>query len=389
MVSNTKNVLFAISDTGGGHRSAATALMAALSSQNHMKCTLEDFLKATGVPVLRSAPEIYDYCSRKQLWLNNLFFTKTNSVKRIGLMTRFVFSKAFLRIERELDRINPALVVSTHPLVTGLLVAGRKDRRAVWPIVTVVTDLVTIHASWATPGADLYLVPTEEAYQSLIRYGIAGSQIVITGFPVHPKFSCNQLTRAEARRALGVDPNRFSVLLTGGGVGAGNMAKWIKEIEKNCHDKQIMVVAGHNKELFDQLQSVKSRFDSLQVYGFVDNMEVLMAASDIIISKAGPGTIMEAAAMSRPLIITEAVGIQESGNIHYVVNNQLGYFCSDPSEGTHIINNLAERGFDDSNVRRPPNDGSLRITSIIERLIASSPENNNGIFLNTALFRGA
>jgi UDP-N-acetylglucosamine:LPS N-acetylglucosamine transferase len=389
MISNMKNVLFAISDTGGGHRSAAAAMAAALGDRAHIRCIVSDMLRATGFPGLRTAPEIYDYCSRKQLWLNNLFFTKTNSIKRINLLTKFVFSQASLMIERELDRLSPDLAVSVHPLVTGFLIASRQDRRAAWPIVTVVTDLVTIHASWATPGADLYLVPTEEARQALIRHGIARNRILLTGFPVHPKFSRTPLNRVEARRALGINQERFSILLAGGGVGAGNIADWVKELEKNCRDKQVMVVTGRNKELFNHLQEVRTRFAGLHVYGFVDNMEMLMAASDIIITKAGPGTIMEAVALSRPLIITEAVGIQEIGNINFVANNQLGHFCSDPVQGCRIINNQAEKDLAYSAARRPPHDGSLRIAAIIDQILTGVSGKNRRDFLDATMFPGA
>jgi len=391
MISSIKNVMFAISDTGGGHRSAATAMVAALSSHSHIKCTLSDLLMATGFPGLRKAPEIYDYCSRKQLWLNNLFFEKTNSVRRINLLTKFVYRQVSPQIEHELGQISPDLAVAVHPLVIGLLVAHRKATRASWPIITVVTDLATIHASWATPGADLYLVPTDEAYQGLVRHGIASSQILLTGFPVHPKFSHQSFSRLEARKELGLDPERFSVLLTGGGVGAGNMSQWIKELEKNCRNKAIMVVTGRNQALYNELQALKSRFAHLNIYGFVDNMETMMAASDIIISKAGPGTIMEAVTMRRPMIITEAIGIQETGNIDYVINNRLGHYCPDPRQGCQIINTQAARGVSTfSTVETPPNSGSLRIADMINRQIVSSTTRRKNIESSgTTIIRGA
>lgn len=391
MPHTVNNVLFAISDTGGGHRSAATAIVAALNNRAPVQCTLFDLLKATGFPGLRKAPEIYDYCSRKQLWLNNLFFKNTDSVKRISLLTKFVYQQAAPQFEGEISQINPAVLVAVHPLVTGLLVASRKSTHASWPIFTVVTDLSTLHASWATPGADLYLVPTEEAFQALVRHGIAASQIVLTGFPVHPKFSGPSASRSETRKELGMDPERFSVLLTGGGVGAGNMAEWIREFVRNCPDKQLLVVTGRNQALYDELQALKNQCAYLYVYGFVDHMETLMAASDIVISKAGPGTIMEAVAMQRPLIITEAVGIQETGNINFVVNNRLGYFCHDPRQGCRIINDLADRGdFVFSGPKLPPNNGSSRIADMIfHQLHAGTAPQATREAHASGLFRGA
>jgi len=89
---------------------------------------------------------------------------------------------------------------------------------------------------------------------------------------------------------------------------------------------QFLVVTGRNAALREDLRSLGLR-PSIHIYGFVDNMEELMAASDIIITKAGPGTLMEALVMRRPVIVTEAVGMQERGNIDFVLNHELGAYC--------------------------------------------------------------
>lgn len=334
-------IMFAISDTGGGHRSAAASIIAALDKEPGIQSTIVDFLRTTNFPGLKRAPEIYDYCSRNHLWLNNLFFKKTNSISRINALTKIVYFQSHYSIKRTIANTQPDAVVAVHPLVIGLLNQTRKESCATWPIIAVITDLVTIHASWATPGADIYLVPTQEAFQSLIKYGIPYSQIIYTGFPVHPKFTNRNLSKKQACRELGINNESFTVLLTGGGVGAGNMSDWVHTLETQCPDKQILVITGNNKELYNELKNRKFQSDRLHVYGFVNNMETLMAASDVIVSKAGPGTLMEGVTMKKKLIVTEAVGIQESGNIDFINKNQLGYHCPTPIEACTIINQIA------------------------------------------------
>jgi len=174
----------------------------------------------------------------------------------------------------------------------------------------------------------------------LLKYGIPGSKIICTGFPVHPKFVKNQLTQQQACSSLGLEAGRFTVLLTGGGVGAGNMSEWVTALREECSDKQILVVTGNNKQLLSELQQQKDLPDRIKVYGFVSNMDVLMAASSAVISKAGPGTIMEGITMRRPLIITEAVGIQETGNIDYVRKNRFGFYCPTPAQACKVINEI-------------------------------------------------
>lgn len=367
MSSFPKKLLFAISDTGGGHRSAAAAISAAIKLNYDATCTITDFLRATKFPGLEKAPEIYDYCSKNHLWLNNLFFKKTNSINRINALTKMVYLQSRHHIEHELSITQPDAVVAVHPLVIGLMRIARQRLKAKWPIITVVTDLVTLHASWATPGADLYLAPTVEAANSLLRYGIPAQCIVNTGFPIHPKYETGRLTQSQARKELGLKSNRFTVLLTGGGVGAGNMGEWVSALGTQCADKQILVITGKNKDLHNELNS-KNNPGYVHVYGFVDNMEIMMAASDIIVTKAGPGTIMEGAAMNRPLIITEAVGIQETGNIDYVRRNQLGYYCPNPDLACKVINKVAAKALDGDkyvNYQTVITNGSVHIAEII------------------------
>lgn len=359
--------MFAISDTGGGHRSAATAMIAAIDPKQNIQCTIVDLLRATAFPVLKQAPKIYDYCSVNHLWLNNLFFRKTNSIKRINALTRIIYFQCRQHLEEQLAAIQPDMVVAVHPLVIGLLRLIRKMSNATWPIITVVTDLITIHASWATPGADLYLVPTQEAFHALLQFGISSNHIIYTGFPIHPKFTHNELTQNQARKELGIELDPFTVLITGGGVGAGNMSEWVNTLEHECKDKQILVITGNNKQLYNELINRKKASNPIHIYGFVSNMEILMSASDIIVSKAGPGTIMEGITMKRPLIITEAVGIQETGNIDYITKNRLGYYCPAPKVACQKINEIARTSCDNNMHYHDSivTNGSMRIADII------------------------
>ena len=166
------NILFVISDTGGGHRSAAEAMIEAVRrvDGDRARCSVTDLLRETEVPLVRSAPEIYGYCSTRQIWLHDLFFRFTNEPQRIDLLSKLVYAKARENIKRVIRENRPDLVVVAHPLALRLMCAARREMRAQFPLITVVTDLATIHASWAFNESDLYLVPTQEAHQALLNH---------------------------------------------------------------------------------------------------------------------------------------------------------------------------------------------------------------------------
>jgi len=63
--------------------------------------------------------------------------------------------------------------------------------------------------------------------------------------------------------------------------------------------------------------------------GFITNMADYMVAADVLVSKAGPGTIAEAASLSLPVVVTSFLPGQEEGNVDYVVKGRFGTFVSD------------------------------------------------------------
>ncbi len=369
-MSQTPNILFAISDTGGGHRAGADAINAALAqlSGDSTERHIVDLLTSTRLPLVRDAPDLYGQLSTRWLPVFDLMFQVTDGPRRVDALTQFVYLTAHRNIVRVLEETRPNLVVSVHPLVNRLIGNARATYRLSFRFVTVVTDLVSLHSSWADPGAELCIVPTQEAYQLLLKRGFPASKLVRTGFPVHPKFAAYGGTRAEARAALGVDAEPFTVLLTSGGVGSGQLRDLVLMLDRSYPDVQLLVVTGKNAALRADLQALGLRA-SIHIYGFVDNMEVLMAASDIIVTKAGPGTLMEALVMRRPVIVTEAVGMQERGNIDFVLNHELGAFCPTSDRIVPAIAELMDPATYAGTVARladaVPRDGASQIAQII------------------------
>lgn len=377
-MSKPVDVLFAISDTGGGHRSAAVAISAALdqASGGRVSSSIEDILTLTDMPGVRSAPDLYDQLSTRWLRLYDMSFELTNGVRRVDMLSRLVYLTARRNIARLLQEAHPRVVVVTHPLVHRLVVAARRNLRLPCRIITVVTDLVTLHASWTFPGVDLTLLPTDEAYQLMYRRGMRPSKMLRTGFPVHPKFADNHMGKPEARASLGIAGDPFTILLTSGGVGSGRLQDLVLGLEKALPDKQLLVVTGKNKALHDTLRARK-RLASTHIYGFVNNMETLMAASDIVVTKAGPGTLMESLVMRRPVILTEAVGTQEQGNIDFVLNYELGAFCPTNERVTSAVRELEDPARYAATVERlagaVPRDGSAQIARLVMGQLSQVP----------------
>lgn len=350
------DILFLLSDTGGGHRSVTIALTAGIEelTDGHVKCRIDDLLCRTKLPLLENAPTIYDRLTNRYLSIYNAGFVLTDSATLISLLSRMVYAAARHRIISALRDFDPKLIVVTHPFLLGHLVcSSRRDQGFRYRVVTVVADPVSVHAGWGCSDVDAYIVFSESARESIKRLGIPYERIALTSFPVHPDFSSECYAKEDARQMLDISNESFTVLITGGGAGAGITHELVLLLERD-ESLQLLVVTGNNTGLYRHLVH-STRFPKTRVYGRVRNMAILMAACDVVITKPGPSTLMEAAAVNRPAIIIGAVGPQEVGNIGLALRNGLGVACKRTAEVINAVRTIRQGGLGDQPVR------SLRI----------------------------
>jgi UDP-N-acetylglucosamine:LPS N-acetylglucosamine transferase len=151
---------------------------------------------------------------------------------------------------------------------------------------------------------------------------------VDTGLPVTSGFRTGPLCereRAGLRRALGVSEQRFLAVLTGGGEGSGGLARRAAAIVRSFDDVQVVVICGRNRRLQRRLTRLAVQVGGrLRVLGFVDNMSDWLHCADVVIAKAGPGTIAEAACCGTPLLLTSHLPGQETGNAQWVTRAGAG-----------------------------------------------------------------
>src|SRR5260370_2699470 len=114
-------------------------------------------------------------------------------------------------------------------------------------------------------------------------------------------------------------------MIVGGWYGSGGLPSADHTISQARLPVQLLIITGRNKRLYVHLQRTRSHLRvPAKVYGFVQNMPELMHAADVIITKAGPGTICEALACNLPIILSGDGPGQEDGNVDFVVTNGVG-----------------------------------------------------------------
>ncbi|HTU81471.1 MAG TPA: glycosyltransferase [Candidatus Acidoferrales bacterium] len=324
----TKRALFLISDTGGGHRSAANAITAALDeieSPYPFEHRIEDVAAHCSFPLtqlglgysmaLRYAPPVY-----------GALYYATNGRRRYKALIRFCEPLYRERLRDLFIGYQPDVIISVHPLLNHAALRARADAHMEHvPVVTVITDLGKVHESWLVADADAVVVPAREVYQRALSRGVPPSRLRLLGHPIHPKFDDVTGTKGELRSALDLPHDKLAVMLMAGGEGGGKLLSTTLALARSRMPFHMVVVCGRNEHLQQKLAEMSRSLPTpMTVLGFTNKIPEYFRAVDLLVTKAGPGSLAEANAAQLPVVVYDYVPGQERGNVDFVRSNGLG-----------------------------------------------------------------
>ena len=386
-------ILIISSDTGGGHRSAAAAIVAGV----------QKFLdsESYAIRVVRAIEEshhladklvrLYNWILRnRQHWMKYYYWM----INRIRPDTRQFFHKRCVGYVRDLfERWCPHIVVSVHPLTQHIFGRVLKELNLAdrVPLVSVVTDpCYGFWKGWACDAVTLYLVASKEARQQLIDYGVSPERIKISGMPVHPKFAYPGEEAAQAaRRALGLDPDKFTVFVNAGWIGGGNIPQIFRELVQGELDVQAIFLAGKNEDLRAAAESIATDAPfPVKVIGYSDEIEQLMSAANVMISKLGGLTTFEALACRVPIIadmITDPMP-QEAGTAKLIAQRGAGVMLNRASDVVNVVRRMMEDEVHYSRMRAATAGLALPNSTqyIVEEIAALIPQPENVVLNEVA-----
>jgi len=324
----TKRALFLISDTGGGHRSAANAITAALDeidSPYPFEHRVEDVAAHCAFPLtqlglgysmaLRYAPPVY-----------GALYYATNGRRRYKALIRFCEPLYRERLRDLFISYQPDVIISVHPLLNHAALRARADAHMQHvPVITVITDLGKVHESWLVAEADAVVVPAREVYSRALSRGVPPSRLRLLGHPIHPKFDDVTGSKQELRASLDLPEDELIVMLMAGGEGGGKLLSTTLALARARLPIHMVVVCGRNEHLQQKLTEMsKSLPTPMTVLGFTDKIPEYFRTVDLLVTKAGPGSLAEANAAQLPVVGYDYIPGQERGNFDFVRNNGLG-----------------------------------------------------------------
>ncbi|MBI3194747.1 MAG: hypothetical protein HYZ34_09835 [Ignavibacteriae bacterium] len=323
---NSKKLLILSTTAGAGHVRAADALKrTAIILSPLLEVEHRDVLDFTS-PLYR---KVYSQVNNTiaghapELW--GLIYKKSETrgiIKPKHPLLKIFDQFNFKKYLQFLNEIKPSAVLCTHFLPYVAISEEMKKKSWKIPFYVVPTDY-DVHSLWISPLVKHYYVATEEAAWTVRSHGIPEKNISISGIPVAPEFT-RIGDKHDARKELGLEHDRFTLLILSGGYGIGvidklvpNIIEFLSSIKQQKF--QCVVVCGKNKKLFDALSNLEIPSNiNFKVFGYVTFIDTLMDASDILITKSGGLTVSEALAKHLPMLIFDPVPGQEGRNADYL-----------------------------------------------------------------------
>lgn len=339
-----RRFLFLFSDTGGGHRASSQAVKAELERLYGSAAVVEMvdiFVEMDRWPFDR-LPDWYPTI----VGLNGIpwgvGFHLSDGAHLVKAMSRLVWPLTRSPL-CDLLRQHPAdVIVSFHPVPNHALFLALRRLGIRVPVAIVAVDMVTAHAGWFVPEANVTLVPTHAARIRAMRSGVDQGRIIVTGMPTRRSFlTAMGLPKAQARAQLRLPAAGPIVLVVGGGEGMGPLSSVVRALARQRPRAHIVVITGRNRGLYEELTASHLPIP-IQIEGFVSNMEVWMRAADILVTKAGPNTLAEAFLAGLPLVLYTALPGQEEGNVDHVVDGGAGVWAPLPRLAARAVMQLLE-----------------------------------------------
>jgi processive 1,2-diacylglycerol beta-glucosyltransferase len=348
MLQKAPKILFLSAQVGTGHLAAALAMKQAIGEiEPSAECLIVDVYKYASKFFGKVATRGYLQLIKLIPQIYNLFYELVEQDPAIsGLKSRFTEATA-KNLKPLVKQFSPDAIVSTHAFPSGI--ASLLKTTLSIPIVGVITDF-TIHPFWIQPNTDLYLVPNDRLAHHLIKYGVLENQIKITGIPVDLRFQKKELDKKHAKEKLGLNPELYTILVMGGGIGLGPIPWILRFLRKVKYPIQVVVITGANKGLKKRMERYalklnrqngkRNSIQSLKVYGYVNNVYDFMQASDLLISKPGGLTVSEALVAELPFVIAGPLPGPEIRNTQYLLKEKAAVIVKKGENGVRQIDGL-------------------------------------------------
>lgn len=333
MQKDMRKVLILMSErTGTGHKSSANAIENKLLTMNYQVKQLDCFktmgkagekMENSYIPLTTKHPFIW-----KMSHGFSQFFT--------AFVHQFVYNNCKKKMLKEILDFQPDLIISDQCMFTKAISKLLKKNNLDIPFMIAVIDLVNPPHVWRDKKANVLFLPTEKVYEQYLHLGFKPEQLVVSGFPIREDIPL----RTEPKKAS--TPTK--ILMVNPSINLKKNVKFVCEAAR-LNNVEINFVCGRDARLFNKLTKLKNSNKLLQnvnIYGFISNMNEMLASTHILLTKAGPNMLLEGTRSGTAVVVTGHIPGQEAHNHQYIVDNHYGERCENPNKIYNLLNSMIE-----------------------------------------------
>ncbi|MGB4293975.1 MAG: undecaprenyldiphospho-muramoylpentapeptide beta-N-acetylglucosaminyltransferase [Bacteroidales bacterium] len=150
------------------------------------------------------------------------------------------------------------------------------------------------------------------AYDGMEKY-FPASRIIKTGNPLRQSLGDIEGLKDEALRYFNIKSGKPVILVLGGSLGAGSINKCLAENIEKIRESSLYWIWQTGRNYFEDINALVSvtQSENISVYPFIERMDLAYSAADIIISRAGAGTISELCLVGKPVILVPSPNVAE------------------------------------------------------------------------------
>jgi len=332
-----KKVLILTAGYGEGHNTAARNLHRAMNSVagGTVDAKVLDLLEITYGRVNDLLKKAYmTAISRAPILWESIY----GMIDSSGTLEDWLTSFAPLRhaMEALLTEERPDAVVCTFPVYLCLIEAVYRDRPRPFPLMTVVTDSITINAIWHRCDSDAFVVANEETAEVIRNAGVPGGKVHVLGFPVSPRFAGLSAEKAPPQAS-----ECWRILYLPNG-SARDHSVVIAQALANLPNVKLTVSAGRDVAWGERMSATLG--EEVEIVGWTERMPEIMNRAHLIVGKAGGATVQESLAAGTPMVMTKVIPGQEEGNARLLLDNGCGALARTPEEIAQAVESAFAAG---------------------------------------------
>ena len=336
-----KKILILYSDGGSCHKSATSALKEVLEDSNYDIQSVNFFKDVVGtIDTIKSLTFGYVTCEDAyNKMLSNGWNTLVNYYAMSLAPVLMDWKENDLKnLSKEYFKNHKAdLIISTIPMINYSAALGAKELDIPYILLTLDLELKTWLYGFSKPDFYEKMIITlwndnQQTRERLKEHFVPENKIKVIGFPIRKQFF-EKKDISELKKLYGVPENKFVIMIMNGGSGGTAAYRYAKKIISMNIPVHIIACAGRNERITKKLNRLKPNNKvSITTLGFTQNISDVMAISNLLITKPGPGTLNEAISVALkhntklPILIdsTGSALFWEKPHIDLIKNNNLG-----------------------------------------------------------------